>query len=135
MPVMPPLPPGHDPSAQFPARQGWLQKPQCSLFVSKSTHTSPQGVSPLGHAQLPETHDWLPVHAWLHRPQCSLLWSVSTQLWPQMVRPRAHSVVHELREQTRPAAQASVQPPQWSASEVRSTHSPEHRVMPSWHSQ
>jgi hypothetical protein len=82
----------------------------------------PQTVWPLGHWQLPETHDRPPEHTELQEPQLALSVEVFTQSCPQAIVPGRHCVAHAPARQSWPAEQVWPHVPQLAGSASRSAH-------------
>jgi hypothetical protein len=70
VPPVPPVPPEQTPAEQLcPVAHAWPHAPQFAVSLLVFTQAAPQNVCPLGHWQLPATHERPPSQALLHAPQ------------------------------------------------------------------
>jgi hypothetical protein len=116
---------------RLPAAQALPHAPQLASSRARSRHTPPQLVRPAAQvtAQPPATHTCPAAHACPaahevpHAPQFVRSVARSRQTPMQLVKPAPQVVWHAPRKQSCPNAHRTPQAPQWSRSELRSTHS------------
>lgn len=89
-----------------------LHAPQFSGSLLLSTQTPPQTICPLGHWQIPETHERPPVQTVPHVPQFASSVAVLTQSNPHAVVPGRHCVAQAPARHSWPAAQTFAHVPQ-----------------------
>jgi len=77
-----------------------LQVPQLRGSLAVSTQTPAHAVCPLGHWQVPATHERPPVQATLQPPQLALSFEVFTHCCPHSVVPGRHWVAQAPARQT-----------------------------------